>query len=382
MKGTLRIATLFGIPVEVHWSFGLLVMWVIYSGYSGGSSLVETLWYGLFVLILFLCVVMHEYGHALTARRYGVETKDIILLPIGGVARLNALPEKPWQEFFVAIAGPLVNVAIAVLLFGVLKLVPELESLPSVSDSGVLNVVGWAMIPAVFTLNILLVVFNMIPAFPMDGGRVLRALLALKLSRIKATQVASIIGQIFGIGFVLLGVFDEYLFGENVSVVLPFIGVFIFFMAMNEYRMVRQESLLNDYTVNDLVRADFTRLHLNDAMSLPIVHLKQGEEHNFLVFDANEQVMGVLHEGFIQEAIRRQDYAAPVAEYMSPRYESVAPHESLRSVVHKIQDNGYSILPVRGEELDDELIGVIDVQMLESFLRGQRKKSVKQRYFG
>ncbi|NJL74114.1 MAG: hypothetical protein HC892_02780 [Saprospiraceae bacterium] len=118
MRGTFQIVKLFGIPVQVHWTFALLIAWTVYSSYTQGNSVASTIWQSLLVVTLFICVVLHEFGHALTARRFGVKTKDIIVLPIGGLARLDRLPEKPSQEFWVAIAGPLVNIAIGILLFG------------------------------------------------------------------------------------------------------------------------------------------------------------------------------------------------------------------------------------------------------------------------
>jgi len=365
MKGSLQIARLFDIPVHLHWSFGLLLVWVIYVGQSEGMSWIGTVWLGVFMLALFVCVIMHEFGHALTARRFGVDTQDIILLPIGGVARLTKLPEKPIHEFLVAIAGPVVNVIIAFVLALLIFALPQIDFFPAFGSNGsdTLEITASTFPATLLWTNLVLAVFNLIPAFPMDGGRILRSLLAIRLRRLKATRIASIVGQVLAVLFFVYGFWTG-------SLITAFIGIFVFFTASSEYRMVRVDSILEDHTVADLLRSDFTRLKLSDGMALPITRLKQGAERNFLVFDESEKVVGVLHEKFIMEAIKQQDYSAPVAEFMSPKYEAVSLSESLKSVIHKIQDNGYSILPVRES---DELQGVIDIHMLNNFLRVEGK---------
>ena len=212
MRRSFRIANVFGIPVQVHWSFGLLFLFVIYVGKSRDASWSNIGVMGLFVLALFFCVVLHEFGHALSAKYYGVRTRDITILPIGGVARLDNLPEKPFQEFVVAIAGPAVNVVIYILLalflhfrYAVDFRVGELLS--SNSDEIITNpYVGF--LATLLQANLMLVVFNMVPAFPMDGGRVLRALLSMtSLGRTKATKTAAILGQVIAVFFFFFGLY-------------------------------------------------------------------------------------------------------------------------------------------------------------------------------
>ena len=225
MKGAFRIITLFGIPVQLHWSFGLIVFWILYVAYSSGMDLQSMLWFSLFIIALFICVVMHEFGHALSARRYGVNTRDITLLPIGGVARLERLPDKPIQEFVVAIAGPLVNVAIALVLGLGLWLFSSYDEILGVIQqmdqqnafSGLLNFVIMLV-----CLNAMLVGFNLLPAFPMDGGRIFRSLLSIRLGRVKATRIASYIGQLLALGFFGWGMY-------NGEFILGLIGIFVFF---------------------------------------------------------------------------------------------------------------------------------------------------------
>lgn len=192
--------TYFGIPVKIHWTFGYIIFYIIYSGYQDNLGLQGMLWFGLFILSLFLCVILHEYGHALTARRYGVHTADIILTPLGGIARLTKMPDKPVQELIVALAGPLVNVIIAGLLF--VGLYFGFEYNPFIIDVDIAyNFTGnpGGFFGMLMLTNIALVVFNLLPVFPMDGGRVLRSLIAMKASKVRATLIAARTGQLFSL---------------------------------------------------------------------------------------------------------------------------------------------------------------------------------------
>ncbi len=226
MSGSLRIITIADIPVKIHWTFGLLILALLYLAYVSGFNLQVVGWLALFIVSLFVCIVLHEYGHALTARRYGVKTRDIILSPIGGVARLEQLPDKPMQEFFIALAGPLVNVAICFAMVpyfmwysfdGLWEVVEAYrhQGGTSFSDFSV------NFLPLLFLLNILLAGFNLLPAFPMDGGRVFRALLSLRFGRRRATRIASLLGQFLAVGFMAWGFFV----GSMINI---FVGLFVF----------------------------------------------------------------------------------------------------------------------------------------------------------
>lgn len=355
MKGSIQIAKLFNIPVLVHWSFGLLFFFVLFQGFSNSLTVEETLWLGLFVLTLFVCVVLHEFGHALTARRYGVSTRDIILLPIGGVARLDKLPEKPLHEFFVAIAGPAVNIVIALLLSPVFFL-PFFNI--DLSAAGGINAQNF--IPLLLMINVFLALFNLIPAFPMDGGRILRSLLSMRLGRVRATRIAAVIGQVFAVGFVLLSFFTLQ------SPMLALIGVFVFINAWGEFRSVKMNSLLDDTKLRDIMRTRFTSLHPDDRMQAAIGIVEMGLEQNFIVLNETGQSIGILHNEFIKEAISQDDGDAPVAVYMSKHYERMKTEDSIRFAAMRIQSNGYSIVPV---EENGEILGVLDLPTIHNFLK-------------
>lgn len=367
MKGSLQVAKMFGIPVKLHWSFALFILYIFYSGYSTGRDLESIGLMTVFMLALFACVVLHEYGHALTARKYGVQTRDIILSPIGGVARLERLPEKPIQEFYVAIAGPLVNLAIVILIIPLLLFLCKDEiSWDSGFLRSLLNMIAFSkpleVLPFLLLGNILLAGFNLLPAFPMDGGRIFRSLLSMKFGKLNATRIASYLGNFFGILMLIYGIYES-------NIITSVIGVFIFLMATQEYRMVKMETVLRGNTVVDILREGYTKIYLDSKMDFPATHVKTGVEKNFLVFDQQDNLAGVLHELFIREAIKKNDLEAPVGAYLSNRYEPISKTTLLEEVLKKMQLHGYSILPVIEE---GNLVGVVDVTMMNNFLKLKR----------
>lgn len=375
MKGVFQVAKLFGIPVQIHWSFLLIFAWVFYVGSEESLDWWEMGGYALLVLALFFCVVLHEFGHALTARRYGVETRDIILSPIGGVARLDRLPEKPWQEFMVAIAGPLVNVGISL----VLAIFPILSSGESRrqffnyfyllfnpdSNAFALNVSPvYEFIFLLIIVNIVLALFNMLPAFPMDGGRVLRALLSARLGRLRATRIATFVGQGFAILLAGYGIWSW-------SPITALIGVFVFMAAASEYRMVRLDGLLSHFTVGDVARRQFTRLYASDPLALALEQYRQGMEKGFLVFDEWQNLVGVLPEKELVEAAGDSAaHSLPVGRLANARFEALLASDSLKAVIPGMQWKHYQLLPVFDK---GQLVGVVDQNSVNSFIRLRQK---------
>ncbi|TWU20282.1 putative zinc metalloprotease Rip3 [Novipirellula galeiformis] len=213
-----HLGRLAGIDVRIHWTFLLVPLWVYFSSLAAGSGIASAALSVLFVLTIFACVLCHEYGHALMARYFGIPTRDITLLPIGGVASLQRMPRRPGQELAIALAGPAVNVGIAAVIFaGIVFLNPA-------SGAVALFATQLAIV------NVALVVFNMLPAFPMDGGRVLRSLLAMWMPYASATRIAATIGQITAMGFGLLGLITG-------NWILVLVAGFIFLAARGEAMM-------------------------------------------------------------------------------------------------------------------------------------------------
>jgi Zn-dependent protease len=227
MSWSLNIGTIAGTAVRVHVTFLLFLSWIFATAWAAGGP--AQAWEGLaFMVLLFACVLAHEFGHIFMARAFGVATPDVTLLPIGGVARLERIPEAPHQEFLVAIAGPLVNVAIAIGLVVLAGASLTGGGLAAVDSPHV------SLLDRLAAVNIFLAVFNMVPAFPMDGGRVLRAALSTRLGFVRATGVAAAIGQVLAVVLGLIGLFYNPM--------LIFIAAFVFLAASGEARAVARRA--------------------------------------------------------------------------------------------------------------------------------------------
>jgi Zn-dependent protease len=358
MRSSLKIFTLFKIPVYVHWTFSLLIFYIIYSGYSDGQDKDMIVREVLFTLCLFTCVVLHEFGHALMARKYGIQTEDIVLLPLGGMARLHKMSDKPWHEFWIALAGPAVNVVIAVVLFLYFQLTESTGFFEEYSFSYVMTQLDpfWK---AVMVINIVMVVFNMIPAFPMDGGRVLRALISLKLNRAKATLIATRFGQLIAAFFFLFGFWNE-------EYTLGFIGLFIAYAGQSEYKSVKVDEGFKKIKFSEIFRTDFTFLSSSDIMQTALEKYSPMEK-NFLVReDYSGMVIGFIAERKIREAKEKNDLNAPITNYIERMNTVVYKEDTLADVIENLQHPIQEIWMVQNE--NGELIGVIDSEKVESYL--------------
>jgi len=379
MNTSFRIARVFGIPIKIHWTFILLLAWVVYISQSGSSG--QWNWEqmgrtGLLVAALFFCVVLHELGHALTARRYDIQTRSILLLPIGGLAVLDRLPEKPMQELLVALAGPLVNFALALLFLPVLLIMQpyglsELLSAllhPERSnvflDFQVSETVRFLFLMVM--INVFVGAFNLLPVFPMDGGRILRALLATRLSRLQATRIAVFTGQALVLVFIAYSFFSE----DRINWATVLVGVFVFVSAGWEYRSIRDEVFLERFKVGDAYRGTFTKLYEGDSLALALECIKRGPERNFLIFDEWQNLKGVLSEQSILDAIAKPN--APqlsVADLMGRQPPPMLQSDELRRALELLQKGAHAILPVYEGE---RLAGVLDAPGVDHFIRIQQ----------
>jgi Zn-dependent protease len=244
MGGAFKIGRFSGIDVRVHWTFFLLLVFFAFIGYQASGGPVGVLTATVTIVALFFCVLLHEFGHSLVAQRLAIEIHGITLLPLGGVSNLESLPEKPADEVKITLAGPLVNVALAPIFFGVGLLLGAVPRVPADLFTGI-GSVGQFFFYLGY-LNVVLAVFNLIPAFPMDGGRILRALLATRLGAVRATDISSAVGQLFAVAFFLVGLISG-------NLLLALVAVFIFFGASGESQMVRQRELTRGLTVSDVM---------------------------------------------------------------------------------------------------------------------------------
>lgn len=356
----LHIGTFAGIPVKIHWTFGFIVLLMAYIGFKDQLSAQGYLWLALTIFSLFSCVVLHEYGHALTARRYGIKTMDILLTPIGGIARLSGMPKKPIQEFVIAIAGPLVNVAIMLITMVYLYFAIDANSEELLEELIIIDSFSELML-YVFFLNFILFAFNLIPAFPMDGGRILRSLLSFKMSRLKATRIASVIGRIFAVIFLGLAIYLE-------QITLGFIAVFVFIMAQREYQMAAVEARVQSSTVRDVFRQRFSPIYDFDPIQKPMAIASDGEEKSFLVYDQFNHIIGVIHEIFLSNLPEHIQESDTVRHILSHRFEFVDLSLPLQSLFQLMQEKGYSILPVWE---NDAVIGVVDRRDVMRFIKAK-----------
>lgn len=293
MRRGLPLFTFRGIKVLVHWTFLLLPAYIVITGLMEGASWGTVGMEVGLLLIVFGCVVLHEFGHALTAARFGVGTRDITLLPIGGLASLERMPEDPRQEFWITLAGPLVNLVIAAVAFGILAL----GGLASFTTDIELDLATWTnFLIFLFTANLGLFLFNLIPAFPMDGGRILRSLLSLWIPRDRATRFAAIVGRILAVGFIIYGLFG----GAPFTAV---IGLFIFMAAGSEARQVQQKADLMALQVRDRMR--------HEPVILPSTASAQDAWNALTLID--QPAVLVMDQGLYRGLVLKQDLRGAIA---------------------------------------------------------------------
>ncbi|MDO6390876.1 site-2 protease family protein [Pontibacter sp. BT731] len=351
MKWSLNLGRIAGIKILMHWTFLILIGWIVFSEIQRGSDLMATLLSVAFVLTIFLCVVLHELGHALTAKRYGVDTKMITLLPIGGVASLERIPENPKQELLIAIAGPAVNVVIAFILWLVL---PPLRELPD--ESFFARITPANFLYLLFFVNLMLVVFNAIPAFPMDGGRVLRALLAFKLGRVRATQIAANMGQMLAIFFMFIGFF------YNPFLIL--IGIFVFFGAWSENMVVQHLDFLRGHLVREGMMTNFVTLAPSETVRDALGKLLKGSEHDFVV-EQDGEVMGTLTRMQLIQAVKEEKIERPVSEIMTQEVKAFNVQDKLAEAYTELQKTKVPLFPVLE---NGRLAGVINSDNINEFI--------------
>ncbi len=343
MSWSFPIGRLFGSEVRVHVTFFLLLAWigVAYYQQGGTQAAVEGI---AFILALFACVIAHEFGHALAARRYGIRTPDITLLPIGGLARLERMPENPRQEIIVALAGPAVNVVIAAVLILVLNSGFNLEALQGIDNTSL------SFLTRLASVNIFLVVFNLIPAFPMDGGRVFRAVLAIWYPRARATNIAARVGQALAFGFGFLG-----LVGGNP--LLIFIAIFVYLAATAEAQMVGLQDVSRHVGVGDAMITRFESLGpqatIGDAAEL----LLRTTQHEFPVVDGSGKLRGILTRNAMIAALSKSGAATPVIEAMTGEVPTVALGSSLEAALKLLQ--GHNTPAVGVVDRSGKLVGYI-----------------------
>ncbi len=352
---SLTIAKVAGIPIRLHFT---LILFLAYLAFAGIQK--EALGAVGLAIAVFASVLLHELGHALTAKHFGVSTRDITLYPIGGVAVLEGKKPRAREELWIALAGPLVNVVIAVALTPLVLAGPGLPPVGAGLESN-------SALQAIWSANLFLALFNMLPAFPMDGGRVLRAILALKMPDARATQIAGGIGQMMAI---LIGLY-AILSGQAILMLVAF---FVFLGAAQEVASTVQSGYLAGRHVGEAMITDFQTLSngstLEDASRLLI----SGSQQDFpVVF--GEEVLGVLNRTALAQGIAAQGPAAYVATVMSRDTRRLAPGEPLERAIEMFSSDRSSILVMKAESL----VGILTAENLSEFIMLEHARASRAR---
>lgn len=346
MRWSFRIGSIAGIRVELHVTFLLFVGWVAVSQGALTGNLSQAISSVTLMLAIFGCVLIHELGHAFAARRYGIRTRDIVLLPIGGLARLQRMPDKPQQEVVVALAGPAVNVAIAAMLWGVLGRVPD----PARLDD--------SLLPTLFWVNTVMATFNLVPAFPMDGGRVLRALLALRLSYTRATRIAAGVGQAIALLFGVAGFFILH------NPMLMFVALFVFLAAGEEYALVRARASMTGFPVRAAMITEFDTLEAGDPLQRAVDLLVSGNQQDFPVLEGGVPV-GILSRNDLLVGLQRAGPNASVGSMVNREGRFAEANEPLEDAFQRMREHRHPALPVLS---GGRLVGLVTTDNVSELL--------------
>ena len=335
MKWSFKIASVAGIPIRVHATFMLLLLFVAWShAGQGGPGVAQGV---LFILLIFACVVAHELGHSLVGQRFGYRVRDITLLPIGGVASFERMPTDPRQELLIAAAGPLVNVVLAAALYGILAVSGGFQPIDEV------GVTEGSLLERLLMVNVFLAAFNLLPAFPMDGGRMLRAILARRMDHALATQTAARIGQAMALAFGL--------FGLMYNPFLLFIALFVYIGAEQEAAAATMRSLFEGLTVRAAMVTRFSTLRADEPVSRALTLLIESEQHDFPVVGSDGTVLGVLTRKLLLGALAQGQEARPVGEVVRAAHDGAAPvvltpQMGLDDGVERVRNGGLASVPV------------------------------------
>lgn len=350
MKWSISIGAVKGTVIRLHVTFLLFLLWIAIMSYmqAGAAAAFGAI---AFFTLLFLCVALHEFGHVLTARRFGVLTPDVTLLPIGGIARIDRIPEKPVQELLIALAGPLVNFGIAGLLVLLIGALPDpVAMMRQDKPPGLLELLALA--------NLSLGLFNLIPAFPMDGGRALRALLSVRMGYVRATRVAAVTGQIFAVLFGVAGLMMGHF-------ILVLIAIFIYLAAGTEAGIAQLRRSILGRSAADIMITSFEPLAADMPLGTAAQALIRTAQHEFPVTDQNGRLQGLLTRTRLLDALQRGNEQTLVGDVMQADLPSVLPTASAREAMQMLE-HGAPAIEVATEQ--GEIRGFITWDNLLEFL--------------
>jgi len=349
MRGSVTIVTIFDTKVRMHLTFLILLAWVaVGEALTRGSEAALT--GTVFVLLLFVCVVAHEFGHVLVARHYGGRTREILLLPIGGVSRMERILAGPAQELAVAVAGPAVSIVLGAVLI-LLAGFPTAQSIESPTLNGLL--------PRLAATNLFLAVFNLLPAFPMDGGRALRSLLAMRMDRVRATKIAAHLGHIIAGLFVVLGL-------VSTNPLLLLIGIFIYFGASAEAADTELRRLAQTLRVSDVMRSNVQPIASSATISDAIALMLQAGQHAIPVIGPDGALTGIATKNSIIRAVHQSGRTASVNEALEPNVLTVPDDRKLGDALNYMQSESAPAIVVVGRH--GEIVGLLTSDTLADLM--------------
>jgi len=357
MKWVYTIGRIGGTEVKVHLTFVLFLIWWAVGGYQEGGTtgaFAAAFW----LLAVFGCILLHEFGHITMARRFGVRTPDVILLPIGGVARLERIPDEPKQELLIALAGPAVTAAIAVILYAIIRLTGDDAGLGDLSPTR-------PFLSLLMNVNVYLLLFNLIPAFPMDGGRVLRALLASRMGIVRGTRVAAMLGQILAV----LGGLYAVTAGHPLAVLVAF---FVFLGATAEAEAVETRAAGDGLQVSQMMVTEFRTIPVYATLGDAVELLLSGEQREFPVVDNAGRIEGILTRDNLIRGLSKLGPSGPVAEAMTPGVPLVAPTLGFQEALERLRSSRLPALPVVDHL--GRLIGLLTSDNITDLLLVQRAR--------
>jgi Zn-dependent protease/predicted transcriptional regulator len=353
LKWSWKVARIGGIDLRVHATFVILLVWMALLSYQDAGTVAGAAHGVLFTLALFGSVVLHELGHALMGRRFGAATRDITLLPIGGVARLEHIPEQPKQELWIALAGPAVTVGIAAAIYVLLRALGLPVAL--VEEAAARGEPG-AFLAQLMWVNVSLLAFNLLPAFPMDGGRVLRAGLAFRMDYLRATEVAARVGTWFALLFGVIGLL------YNPFLVL--IALFVWLAAASESSATQMRTLLGGVNVERVMIRDVQTLASSDTLEAAVTHVLEGFQQDFPVVE-DGKVVGVLTRAGLLAGLARHGRDEPVGRSMETSFRTADPREPAEDAIARLSDCRCHTLPVLS---DGRLCGVLTLDNIGEFV--------------
>ena len=361
-----RIATIAGIPIYVHGTFAVLVVFLLVSGLAQGRGLAAAISGVIFILAIFATIVLHELGHALTARRFGIQTRDITLLPIGGVARLERMPNVPRQELWVALAGPAVNLVIAAACY--VAVAAATGTPPALS----LDPTATGFVGRFTSVNVALALFNMVPAFPMDGGRALRAILAERIDYVRATEVAASIGQGLALVFGLVGLLANPW--------LVFIALFVWMGASSEASAAGMRGALAGVPVSRAMMTDFRTVSAESPLREAVELVLMGAQRDFpVVGSRGGDIVGVLTRAQLVAALNARGPSGLVRDTMTAEFETADAREMLDSAFLRLQSASCPVLPVFHES---RLVGLLTSESIAEYVMIRGALKSPRRFFG